>query len=220
MLNNFCICETCETEFAFPPLDADQDCVGAPNLSQVCGLLIVPDAATPPSDWESKAAWEAIVDNDTDGSARYLTGVGGVDTPDKTTVTVAKGYKIISIRDYQLVMEVYNLSNTQYEFLRSLQCNPTSYKFWIQNVSDHIWGGTTGISPSFTDVDFPLGNGEDETERAVLTIDWRSKCDPDRTYIENLSENFAGFAGYANVIGTGAIGEVIGTGATGEVIGY
>lgn len=220
MLNNFCICETCETEFAFPPLDADQDCVGIPNLSQVCGLLIIPDTADLPSDWESKAAWETVIDNDTSGTGKYLTGVGGVDVPEKTTITVAKGFRLTTIRDYQLVMEVYNLSNTQYEFLRALQCNPTNYKFWLQNVSDHIWGGSYGITPSFTDVDFPLSSSGDETEKAVITIDWRAKCEPNRTYIENLSENFASLAGYASVIGTGATGEVIGTGATGEVIGF
>jgi hypothetical protein len=219
MPNNFCLCDTCD-EFIFVALDADQDCAGVPNLSQVCGLLIIPDTADLPTDWESKTAWEAVIDNDTEGAGKYLTGVGSIPEPEKNTITVAKGVEMTTIRDYTLTMEVYNLSNTQYTFLRSLQCNPLNYVFWPENVSGHIWGGSTGIAPRLTDVDFPLGAGEDELEKAVLTINWRSKCDPPRTYIDDVSENFNEIATTAGSIGTGATGEVLGTGATGEILGF
>lgn len=220
MLNNFCTCDTCDVEFTFGALDADQDCAGVPNLSQVCGLLIVPDGSTMPSDWENRSAWDAIVDNDTDGATKYLTGIGSVPEPEKTTITVAKGVQLTTIRDYVLTLEVYNLSSAQYEFLRALQCNPLNYKFWVENVSGHLWGGTSGISPALTDVDFPLGSGEDELEKAVLTINWRSKCDPPRTYIEDLSLNFNTVSAIPSVLGTGATGDVLGTGATGDVWGF
>ena len=221
MPNNFCLCETCDTEFYFGALDADQDCAGVPSLSQVSGLLIVPNSATLPSDWESRAAWDAVIDNDsTDNSfGKYLTGVGTIPEPEKTTLTIAKGVEITTIRDYTLTLEIFNLSSAQYEFLRSLQCNPLNYVFWIENVSGHLWGGSTGITPRLTDVDFPLGGGEGDVEKAVLTINWRSKCDPPRTYIEDISENFPSASTIADVIGTGDVGDVLGTGDVGDVIG-
>lgn len=219
MPNNFCLCETCDSEFIFPALDADQDCAGVPNLSQVCALLIIPDNADLPSDWESKTAWELVIDNEDTGSGKYLAGVGEVPEPEKNELTVAKGVVVVTIRDYSITLEIFNLSNTQYEFLRALQCNPLNYVFWIENVSGHIWGGATGISPYLTDVSFPLGGGEGDVEKAVLTINWRAKCQPERTYIDNVSENFP-TSTIASVIGNGTTGEVIGTGATGDVIGY
>jgi hypothetical protein len=220
MVNNFCLCETCDTEFVFGALDIDQDCAGVPSLSQVSGLLIVPNSATLPSDWESRAAWEAVIDNDsTDNSfGKYLSGIGSVAEPEKTVVTVAKGVEITTIRDYVLEMEFYNLSATQYEFFSSLQCNPLNYKFWIENISGHLWGGANGISPQLTDVDFPLGAGEVDVEKAVLTIQWRSKCDPPRTYIEDLSENFPGGAETSNVLGF-ATNQVLGYSTT-EIFGF
>ena len=219
MLNNFCLCETCDTEFIFPALDADQDCAGVPNLSQVCALLIIPDNADLPTDWESKAAWEAVIDNEDTGSGKYLSGVGEVPEPETNTLTVAKGVTVVTIRDYSLTLDIFNLSNTQYEFLRSLQCNPLNYVFWIENVSGHIWGGATGISPYLTDVAFPLGAGEGDVEKAVLTINWRAKCQPERTYIDNVSENFPSNTAAPSVYGNGTAGVVYGNGTTGEIYG-
>lgn len=196
-MNNFCNCTTCDTEFLFPALDVDQNCIGDVSLSQVVAVLILADGATPPSDWTSKTAWADVVDNnDTSNSfVKYVTGVGFVETPEKTQLTVAKGVTINTIKTYTLTLEVFNLSNAQYAFLRSLQCNPTNYTFWIENAGGHLYGGSDGILPFLTDVDFPLLGGENDVEKAVLTIRYRSKCDPDRTYIENLSENFANVSG-------------------------
>lgn len=203
MPNNFCLCETCETEFYFGALDADQDCSASPDLSQISGLLIVPDSAALPSDWESRTAWEAVVDNDsTDNSyGKYLTGIGSIDESENTTVEIAKGQQITTIRLYTFILEVYNLSNTQYQFMLAMQCNPANYTFWPENVSGHLWGGSTGIAPTYTNVAFPLGAGDGDVEKAVLTIQWRATCDPPRTYIEGLSENFAGTTEITRILG-------------------
>lgn len=218
MPNNFCLCnDSCDTEyFVFPALDLDQDCAGVPSLSQVCGLVIIPSSADLPSDWEDRDAWGVVVDNSEDGAGKYLTGVGRVDEPEDTNVVVAKGQVVKTISLYTLEIEVYNLSNTQYEFLRALQCNPLNYVFWFENVSGHLWGGPTGITPFLTDVDFPLGDGDGDLEKAVLTIQWRAKCDPPRTYIEDLSV----ITELTEVIGDPDAGEILGDPDTGEMIGH
>lgn len=206
-VNNFCLCDTCETEFLFPALDADQNCAGSPSLSQVTGILIIPTGVTLPTDWESKEDWEEVIDNgDTvNSSGKYLTGIGSVDAPDKTIVTIAKGVQEITIRTYTLLLEVFNLSDAQYEFLRSIQCNPNNFTFWMENAGSHLFGGEEGISPTLTDVDFPLASAENDMEKATLTIQWRATCDPPRTTIENLSENFGEVSGEG--IGFWAIGD-------------
>jgi hypothetical protein len=221
-LNAFCDCTTCDIEFTFGALDTDQNCVGNPLLSQVAGLLIIPDGATPPVDWTSKTDWEAAINNAaTDNTAgRYIALVGGVDVPDKTITRVAKGVDVLSSRTYTLSAEQFNLSDTNRDFLRKLQCNPTNYKFWFETVDGHIFGGATGISPSFTDVDLPLGAGDTDLEKAVIAIQWRSKCDPDRTYIDNVSENFSAAAAFAPLWGFGTTAEIWGTPNSGEVWGF
>lgn len=218
--NNFCLCNTCETEFSFPALDADQNCPGSPSLSQITGLLVVPDGAALPDDWTLKADWETVIDNDdtTNAFGKYMTGIGSVDTPEKTTIQIAKGVTVTTIRTYTATLEIFNLSDVQYEALRALQCNPTNYVFWLENAGGHIFGGASGLTPFLTDVDFPLGAGESDFERAVLTIQWRAKCDPPRTYIENLSENFAGLTDRSRVFGA-ATNQVFGFSTT-DIFGF
>jgi hypothetical protein len=205
-LNNFCSCVECDVEFTFTALDIDQNCAGQPLLSQVAGLLILPDGATPPTDWTSKADWEAVVNNSaTDNTAaRYLTGIGGVDVPEKQIIRVAKGVDVLAYRTYQLVLDIFNLSDLNRDFAAALQCNPLNFKFWFETVDGSVFGGSTGISPTFTDADFPLGSGEADLEKATVSIRWRATCEPPRTTIVDLSENFAAVSSAVVVFSDGA----------------
>lgn len=179
----------CSTEFDFPALDTDQNCASVPNLSQLTDLWMHPnslsDSVVPFQNWVDGGytvlANPTAIDNSvTDNSkCKWLTGVGGIDVPEKTQFTVHKRQKVTAKRLYTLTWTIYNLSNAQYEYLRSLQCNPTNYTFWYAN-DTHVWGKSTGIIPVATDVDFPLGAGEGDVEMATLTIQFESKTDPER----------------------------------------
>lgn len=224
-LNNFCNCVPCDTEFVFTSLDTDQNCAGSPKLSQVAGVLIAPTGATLPADWTSRADWEAVVNNTSvdNTSVRYLTGVGGVDVPEKQVIRVAKGYDILAYRTYSLVLDAYNLSDANRDFLRGFQCNPTNFRFWIETVDGSIFGGATGIAPNFSDADFPLGAGEADLEKGTLLLNWRATCEPARTTIENLSENFANAVVVPiipNLWGFGSTADIWGTPASGDVWGF
>ncbi len=188
LFSNNCTTD-CSDEFLFPNLDTDQDCASVPNLSQLADLWLLPNSASaanaPFLNWVDGGftvlANPSGIDNaETDNTkAKWLTGIGGVDVPEKTQFTVHKRQKVTSKRLFTLVWQVFNLSNAQYEFLRSLQCNPTNYKFWYAN-DTHVWGKSTGITPVSTDVDFPLGAGEGDVEQATLTIQFEAKSDPER----------------------------------------
>lgn len=181
--------DNCSTEFDFKALDTDQDCASVPSLSQLTDLWMKPNSASagtvPFQNWVDGGytvlANPSAIDNTTtdNSKCKWLTGIGGIDVPDKTVFTVHKRQKVTAKRLYTLVWNVYNLSNAQYEFLRSLQCNPTNYKFWYAN-DTHVWGKSTGIIPVSTDVDFPLGTGEGDVEMATLTIQFEAKTDPER----------------------------------------
>lgn len=180
----------CSTEFTFLNLDTDQNCAGNPFLSQVTDLWIQPvggtaTAVSPFTGWTSVlstiTATAGAIDNTvTDNTkTRWITGVGNVDVPEKQVVRVQKFLDVTLKRRYTLNFEVYNLSNGNREFLVSLQCNPTNYRYWYGN-TNHVFGSGTGIIPVYTDVDFPLGAGEADLEKATLTLQWESKTDPER----------------------------------------
>lgn len=186
----FNICPAdCSTEFFFGALDADQNCPGDPKLSQITDLWIKPNTAgsstVPFTSWTDgsytlTANPTAIDNTNTDNTkVKWLTVVGGIDAPDKTVVRVHKRQDVTTNRRFTLNLVIYNLSNQQYESLRQLQCNPTSYTFWYGNDA-HVFGKDTGLIPVQTDVDFPLGAGENDVEQANLTIVFESKVDPER----------------------------------------
>lgn len=186
--DNVCV-DNCTDEFEFLALDVDQNCPGEINLSQITDIWMKPNSAgageVPFDNWVTTgftvlANPDAIDNTVTDNSkVKWLTGVGEVPASEKQIVSVQKFLKKTIKRVYTLTLTVYNLSNAQYEFLKSLQCNPLNYTFWYGN-SAHVYGKATGIIPTATDVDFPLGAGESDVEMATLTIQWEAKTDPER----------------------------------------
>lgn len=186
----FNICPAdCSTEFTYPALDSDQNCVGNVYLSQITDLWILPnsadDANAPFTDWSSGShtltANPSGIDNTEvlNAKTKWLTVVGDLPAPEKTVQRVHKRQDVTTNRRYTLNLIVYNLSNAQYAALRQYQCNPTSYTFWYGNDS-HVFGKDTGLIPVGTDVDFPLGAGDTDVEQAVLTIIFEAKVDPER----------------------------------------
>jgi hypothetical protein len=180
----------CSTEFDFLNLDTDQNCAGTPYLSQVTDLWMQPTGGTatavsPFTGWTSVlstiTATAAAIDNSVadNTKTKWVTGIGSVDVPEKQVVRVHKFLDVTLKRRFALVFEVFNLSDANREFLFSLQCNPTNYRFWYGNTS-HVFGKDTGIIPVYTNVDFPLGAGEADLEKATITVNWESKTDPER----------------------------------------
>lgn len=188
IFSNVCPAD-CTEEFLFPALDADQNCAGKPNLSQITDIWIKPntaaDATVPFEDWVDGSftvtanpdAIDNAVTNNT--KVKWITGIGGIDAPDKTVVRVHKFQDVTLKRRFTLTYQIFNLSDAQYEFLRALQCNPTSFTYWYGNTA-HVYGKAEGITPVQTDVDFILGAGEGDVEQANLTLVFEARVDPER----------------------------------------
>lgn len=181
--------DDCTNGLQFPALDADQNCPGLPNLSQITDVWIKPneaaDTEVPFDDWVDGSytvtSNPSAIDNTvTDNSkVKWLTGIGEIPAAEKTVIRVQKFQDVTLKRRYTLTFTIYNLSHAQYEFMRALQCNPTNYTWWYGNTA-HVYGKATGIIPVFTDVDLPLAGGEGDVENAVVTIIFESKVDPER----------------------------------------
>ena len=182
MLNRFGICPENCGELILPTLDVDQNCTDYETYaSQVCGIYFV--QGLPPTDWEDAAEWRARVDNgvvDPQG-AKYLVGIGGLPVPEKVVRELPKFQDKTVKRRYTLTMRVLNLSDIQYNFLVSLQCGRTDYRFWYETVGGHLFGGPTGIAPAATDADLPHGEGRQDTDEGIVTLQFESRTEPPRT---------------------------------------
>lgn len=166
-----------------------QDCVITPRLSQVCGVIVSPFGVALPTDWTSKAAVLATIDNDVsdNSAAKYLPGVGGIEEPNEITPTTGKDERRVSRRLFTLSMEVPTGDDERYEFLRELQTGWRAWRFWFDTVGGRLIGGQYGIVPDFLSVAFPYGGGVDDVEKGVLRVEWFADGDPGRATMKLYS---------------------------------
>lgn len=186
-MNTFLTCPAdCDTALTLGAIDVNQDCTSyQQKYSQVCDLIITPDSANAPLDWTGAPTVAAVageVDNSdvTGAKSKWLVVEGGVPVPEKVTDEYPKRKSKTSFRVYTLTATVKNLSDEMYAFLRQLQCGDTSFVIWYANVGGHVFGGANGIDIASIDVDFPLSDGRDDKESAIITITWDADGDPDR----------------------------------------
>jgi hypothetical protein len=187
MPNDFISCPAdCDTEFVFPAIPVDQSCSTYEQpFSQVCDLVIQPTGAAAPFDFTTPATPTVVsseIDNTdaTNAKSKHLVGEGGVAVPEKDIGEYPKRQTRITNRVYTLVLNIKNLSDSMYEFLRGLQCGPTNFTFYYGTVGGRLFGPDGGIEPSSIDVDLPLGEGRDDKEIGTITITWDADGDPDR----------------------------------------
>lgn len=168
--------ETLCDDFALPVFPDNQDCTTyAQKRSQVCGLIILPDGATPPDDWTMISGWAGVIDNsDTTGaSARYITGVGAFLPKEVITVNLAGGRHISNAdRGYTLTLSISNMDAGHMEFGRKLQRNLKNFSVWIQTVGDRLIGGDYGIKPFYVNAEFPFGQGGNDREQITVAMDF------------------------------------------------
>lgn len=191
MANDFCtVCPAvCDDALDLPAIDADQDCITITyKKSQVCAVVFQPTTGTgpvpsDPTDWTDPVEWATLIDNTTTDNTKhkYLVGVGGVPVPEKDELELPKNRTRALDRTYSLSFSLRNLTDSHYDFMKALQCGWTGFKFWYETVGGRFFGGSVGIEPSKVDVDFPLSEGRDDYEEAILTIEWEACGDPDRT---------------------------------------
>lgn len=180
--------DDCSDVLTLPAIDVDQDCTGYADFrSQIGDLWIKPATAadTPFTDWadvfSAITANASAIDNTvTDNSkVKWLVGIGGVPAPEKTTQPRPKFRSKVTRRIYTLTFTVPNVSDANRAMGEALQCGDTNFTFWYGN-EDHVFGKSAGIEPASVDVDFPLGEGEDDTETMIITITWEATGDPQR----------------------------------------
>lgn len=185
MVNDFLACGAFELG-AVPAYAADCPKTEAPRLSQIAGLIILPNSAQPFTHTSALSIQTAVQNTLTDNRAgRFIVGAGGMSSADHTIV-LGRVKKVLAGRLYTVTFDTAITCDTTFAFLRRLSANWTGFRFWAYTLGDRLIGGAGGIAPSFVSVAFVTGAGRAEIERATLTIEFRSDGEPNRNLVPGL----------------------------------
>lgn len=127
------------------------------------------------------AEWTARL-SDTDAAIdkiRTLVGIGELPVPEKTELPISGGRTVYSPKTFNLLFEVDETNDTNYEFLLSTECN-LKFKFWYETSDGMLYGGNSGIEGVFN-MDAPIPKGREEVAKFMLSVKWKSATSPLRT---------------------------------------
>jgi hypothetical protein len=161
-------------EWDVPVFPGNQDCTTYDQLlSQICGVIILPNAATGPSDWTTEAGWEGVVDNADPAKGRYLVGIGSFLPVERVTVDLSGGRLVqVTERTYQLRLRVTHMDDGHMGFGRLLESGFRGFSAWLEPLSGGLVGGPTGMRPVFVDCDFPYEGAATSVRYIDITINF------------------------------------------------
>lgn len=169
-----------------PAITSDQNDVRPPKLSEICGVLILPMGAAPPTSWTDASAIEDTSDNTvTDNSkTKWIVGRGELPDPEEVIISMGRDERRIGRRLYALEFEVNVRCDPELSFVRTFQRSYRSFRFWLATRGGRFLGGSRGIFPKFVTASAPYLR--DDLERAFLRFEWFADGSPSRATVSNL----------------------------------
>lgn len=173
------------------PISSWCSSLGAPLLSQIKAVLVLPVGLDAPTDWTVKADIEGVIDNTKVGnvSGKWLVGFGELPEPEDITTTLGRVKKIHCRNRYTLLLNMLLSCSENESFLRSLQSNWSGFTFWFYTVGGRFIGGASGIKPHYVRPTFSYGGGTSDVERGSLRIEWDADADAPSTYLPGIFGN-------------------------------
>ena len=136
------------------PTDCDQalgtvlfdDCAPNINPSEIQRLFVSKGNAEPFTDWKQASEWTTrIAQTGTNADAiRELTVIGDKPAASPITKDISGGRKYTVGKDHTLNFTVDDVSDENYEFMRSTECGG-KYRLWYETKGGYIYGGNDGI---------------------------------------------------------------------------
>lgn len=156
------------------------DCAPEIILSEIKRVLISKANATAFTDWKLAAEWtERISAAGVEPDAiRSLTVIGDKPAPANVTKDVSNKRKITIGKDHTLNFTVDDVSDENYEFMRSTECGG-KFRMWYETHGGKLYGGNEGILVDIV-MDDVLNRGVDEIETLAGVATWRAKFSPER----------------------------------------
>lgn len=141
----------------------------------------VPEDGAPlakPTDWTTKAAWDAVVADTGTGKIRRLTVIADKPESESTVRVVSKGRKQQGPRTHTINFDIDDATQANYEFIRRLQCG-SSLVIWYAT-KDFLYGGPDGFEVNVTKAGQILARGADSIALLAGQLQWTRKWDPPR----------------------------------------
>lgn len=131
------------------------------------------------TDVTSLAEWLARLSNtsaDPD-AIRFLHVKADKPVAEREEQEISLGRKVKSPGTYTLNIDVDDVSELNYEFMRTSQCN-VQFRMWF--VADHyLFGGVCGITVNLN-LDYVIERGTKAIHKIMGTAKWDAKFDPER----------------------------------------
>jgi hypothetical protein len=116
---------------------------------------------------------------DTVDKIRTFIGMGEMPAPEKTELTISGNRTIYSPKTFNVLFEVDETNDTNYEWLLESECN-LKRKFWFETSDGMLYGGKTGIEGVFN-TDAPIPKSRKDIAKFMMSVKWESKNHPLRT---------------------------------------
>lgn len=114
---------------------------------------------------------------------RTFIGIGELPEPEQTEQTISGDRVIIGYKTFNLLFDVEETNDTNYEFLLATECN-LKFKFWFETKDGMLYGGNTGIE-AIIKMNQPIPKGGEEIVKILLSAKWKSKNHPLRCLSPN-----------------------------------
>ena len=170
------------------PTDCDQalgtvlfdDCAPNINPSEIQRLFVSKGNAAAFNNWTQAQEWTDRIaqSGSTANAIRELTVIGDKPAPSPVTKDISGGRKYTVGKDHTLNFTVDDVSDENYEFMRSTECGG-KYRLWYETKGGYLYGGKEGIKVSIV-MDDVLNRGADEIETLNGVVTWRNKFSPER----------------------------------------
>ena len=166
----------CETEL---PEVRFSKCSPTIVLSEIVRIFLGKQSTEPFTDWKSATEWTTrLSENGTTANAiRPLTVIADKPAGSPVVKEISNGRKYNLRKDFTINIEIDDVSEENYEFMRVTQCGG-EYKLWFETAGGRIYGGNEGIDASLV-LDNVLGRGKDEIEKITGTASWDDKFSPE-----------------------------------------
>lgn len=154
------------------------DCAPEIHYGEISKLYVARADAADFTNPDIITEWTARLD-DADSAVdkiRTLIGIGEMTQAEKTEIPISGGRTMYSPKGFNVLFEVDETNDTNYEFLLSTECN-LKFKFWFETSDGMLYGGKTGIEAIFN-MDAPIPKGREEIAKFMITTKWKSKNHP------------------------------------------
>ena len=173
------------------PAPTNPNCPSDYNIheSEITDIWISPvEESTPGAeDWTATAlptSWESIADLNATAGLRHLTIIGDKPLAENRTATLAKRWIKVISRNHSINMDLTDMSEDNYEFIRVLQYSP-KVAVWFRSYGNWVAGGEAGIVCDVDTAGVIWGRGEGTLMTGQVVFRWSNKFDPPAVIANN-----------------------------------